>query len=189
MAIFPTKDSDGPPFNYTVGFWLREHPEILIMGLTMETMHGLLGVIYEQVRSGTRFNPDTYYQFVIENHRVAFVEITDPMGAFPMTMTERLMGDRSRLCSWSGPMHRIGSPGTRTSTLSTGSTRNFSGLGEAKTPALHHEEAMGHRTGDRGRYCDLRAGGLAGDVVGGTPRPDEYLQLRAPVRGLWRSRR
>ena len=94
MAIFPTKDNDGPPFNYSVGFWLREHPEILIMGLTMETMHGLLGVIYEQVRSGTRFNPDTYYQFVIENHRVAFVEIEDPMGAFPMTMTERLMGDQ-----------------------------------------------------------------------------------------------
>jgi hypothetical protein len=93
MAIFPTKEGDGPPFNYTVGFKLREHPELLIMGLNMETMHGLLGVIYEQVKSGTRFNPDTYYQFVIENHRVAFVEITDPFGEYPMTMTRHLMGE------------------------------------------------------------------------------------------------
>ena len=92
MSIFPTKEGDGLPFNYTVGFTLREHPELLIMGLNMETMHGLLGVIYEQVKSGTRFNPDTYYQFVIENHRVAFVEITDPLGEFPMTMTRHLMG-------------------------------------------------------------------------------------------------
>ena len=93
MSIFPTKEGDGLPFNYTVGFKLREHPELLIMGLNMETMHSLLGIIYEQVKSGTRFNPDTYYQFVIENHRVAFVEITDPLGEFPMTMTRHLMGE------------------------------------------------------------------------------------------------
>lgn len=100
MSIFPVKGQKGLPFNYTVGFKEREHPEILIMGLDAKTMHGILSVVYQQVKSGTRFNPDQYYSFVLNGHRVAFVEITDPVArgegvdySYPMSMTKRLMGD------------------------------------------------------------------------------------------------
>lgn len=94
MAIFPTKDKPGLSFNYTIGFKERDHAEILMMGLDMRTMHGVLGVVYDLVKSGTRFIPDTYYNFVLNGHRVAFVEITDPVGNdYPMTMTEHIEGE------------------------------------------------------------------------------------------------
>lgn len=98
MHIFPTKEGDGLPFNYTVGFTVREHPEILIMGLDSKTMHGILATVYEQVKSGTKFEPDRYYNFVLTTHRVAFVEISDPLdNRYPMTLTEHLMGEFTAL--------------------------------------------------------------------------------------------
>lgn len=94
MGIFPAKGQSGLPFNYTVGFKERDHPEVLIMGLDMQTMHGILGVVYNQIKSGTRFIPDTYYNFVLNGHRVAFLEIKEPLDTgYPMTMCRHLEGE------------------------------------------------------------------------------------------------
>ena len=109
MSIFPTKGHEGLPFNYTIGFKEREHPEVLMMGLPAETMHGVLGVVYQQVKSGTRFNPDTYYNFILNKHRVAFLEITDPMNnGYPMSMTKHLEGDFTAIqLVWPDEMDRF----------------------------------------------------------------------------------
>ncbi len=94
MSIFPVKGHEGLPFNYTVGFSILEHPEILILGLDHIQMHGILGGVYEKVKEGQKFRPDVYFTEVLSGYRTAFVEIPDPVdNDYPMTMTRRLLGD------------------------------------------------------------------------------------------------
>lgn len=96
IGVFPTKDMPGVPFNYTVGLHNYDHPEILIMGLPNEQLHGVLGAAYNAIKSGTRFTPDMYYNFVLNGHRVACVENLDYLGDYPMTMANALNGDGMR---------------------------------------------------------------------------------------------
>jgi len=94
MSIFPVKEDGTVAFNYSVGFTVRDHPEVMVMGLDYRTMHGILGTVYEQIKSGTRFIPDTYFNFVLNKHRVAFVEVTNIVEdtEYPMSMSRRIMG-------------------------------------------------------------------------------------------------
>ena len=98
MAIFPTKDEPGIPFNYTVGLCEMDHPELLTMGLNHEQAHGLLGSAVDLVKSGTRFAPNTYSDEVLQKGmHVAYVEVLDVHGEFPLGMATRLFGDISAL--------------------------------------------------------------------------------------------
>lgn len=94
ISVFPVKEDGTVPFNYTVGFTRREHPEVIMMGLDRRTMHGVLGAVYGQIKSGVRFIPDTYYNFVLNAHRVAFVEVTNVVDdtQYPMSMATHLLG-------------------------------------------------------------------------------------------------
>lgn len=95
MSIFPTKDLPGLPFNYTVGFSTHhDQPELLIMGMDHRQMHGVLGSAFVRMGGGERFRAGEYYHEVLVEHRVAFVEIPDPIdNGYPMSMTHRLMGE------------------------------------------------------------------------------------------------
>lgn len=98
MSIFPVEGHEGLPFNYTVGFARVNQPELLIMGMDHRQMHGILGSAYEQMKDGVRFRAGEYFHGVLIEHRVAFVEIADPVDTeYPMTMTRRLMGDFTAL--------------------------------------------------------------------------------------------
>jgi hypothetical protein len=99
MSIFPTQDSPGRSFNYTVGFSrYLDQPELLIMGLDHQQMHGILGAAYERMKAGDRFRAGEYFDGVLVDHRVAFVEIPDPMdNGYPMSMTHRLMNEFTAL--------------------------------------------------------------------------------------------
>lgn len=94
MSIFPVKEDGTVPFNYSVGFTVRDHPEVIILGLDHVQMHGILGAVYGQIKSGVKFIPDTYYNFVLNGHRVAFIEVTSVTEdtQYPMSMATHLMG-------------------------------------------------------------------------------------------------
>lgn len=95
ISVFPVKADDPVAFNYTVGFWGREHPEVVMLGLPHELMHGVLGVVYNQVKAGTRFNPDMFYSFVLSGYKCAFVEVVNVVEDtdYPLSMAVHLEGD------------------------------------------------------------------------------------------------
>jgi len=99
MAIFPTKDEPGLPFNYTVGLCEMDHPEILVMGMDPKQMHGLLSWVVEQIRNGVNYQPNTYSEEVLANgFHVAWVEVLDVHHEdFPLNMATRLFGDISAI--------------------------------------------------------------------------------------------
>lgn len=94
MMIFPTEESPGEPFNYTVGFAEYEHPDMIIIGLHGEQAHGVLSAAFEQIQKGTRYGPDEYYDDILVGFPVGFVEVLDPMGdEYMMSMTNRIYGE------------------------------------------------------------------------------------------------
>lgn len=96
ISVFPTQgDTDIVGFNYTVGLTLRDHPEVMVLGLDYVQMHGILTQVYEQVKSGVVFKPDTYYHLLLNQHRAAFVEVLNPVDdtAYPMSMAQHLLGE------------------------------------------------------------------------------------------------
>lgn len=92
IAVFPTRDEPGLPFNYTVGLSLENWPELLIMGMDSTMMHKLLWGIVQEMQKGVEFRPNTYSDKVLKDLRAAFVEIDDPAtDEFPMSMTINMM--------------------------------------------------------------------------------------------------
>ena len=95
VAVFPTTDAPGLPFNYSVGLSQSYlHPELIVMGLSPEQMHGVLWSVVHEIADGVRFEPNVYYDTVLKGLRVAFVAVDDPINDdFPMSTTRHLMGD------------------------------------------------------------------------------------------------
>lgn len=94
ISVFPTQDSPGLPFNYTVGFAEFEHPDLIMIGLNNEQAHGVLWAAFNQIKAGTRYNADEYYEEILVEFPVGFVEVLEPMNDdFPMSMTRRLYGE------------------------------------------------------------------------------------------------
>ena len=55
-AMHIPADEEGPGFGFTVGLYHTwKHPEILVMGLPLETAHELLTVAADRVRRGHRY--------------------------------------------------------------------------------------------------------------------------------------
>ena len=48
-----------------------------MMGMANQQMHGVLCSAVAQIEKGTRFNPNQYYDEVLVNYQVAFVEVDD----------------------------------------------------------------------------------------------------------------
>lgn len=93
ISVFPTESSPGVYFNYTVGLVELSHPDLLMMGLANNQMHGVLCSAVATIEKGTRFNPNQYYDEVLQNYQVAFVEVDDINDErFPMSMAKRLYG-------------------------------------------------------------------------------------------------
>jgi hypothetical protein len=66
-------DDDGPAFAYTVGLWeTLKHPEIIILGLKLQSMHGILNGCGEMIRKGARFEDGVQVADVISSYDVRF---------------------------------------------------------------------------------------------------------------------
>ena len=93
MSIFPVS-GEGLHFNYTVGLAEMDHPDLLIVGFDNRQMHEVLYSAVSHIQKGNQFQADTYSNSVLVDHRVAFVEVDDPLARpFPMSMTSRLYGE------------------------------------------------------------------------------------------------
>lgn len=67
-----------PAVAYTVGLHETfDHPEILTIGLPVETAHALLDECAADVEDGRKFAADTRETGVLEDHEVAFVSVGD----------------------------------------------------------------------------------------------------------------
>jgi hypothetical protein len=66
-------DADEPTFGYTIGLWeTLKHPEIIIFGLKLDTMHGVLNACGDLVRKGARFEDGGQTADVLEGYDVRF---------------------------------------------------------------------------------------------------------------------
>jgi hypothetical protein len=67
------EDDRGPGFAYTVGLHQAfAHPELLMSGLPLDTLHAVLNDIASQVASGVRFADGETSADVLEDYSVAF---------------------------------------------------------------------------------------------------------------------
>jgi hypothetical protein len=97
ITVFPTTEDSIEPFGYSVGFQLMEHPEVIVIGLGYDQMHHLLWNAYKTIQGGRRLRADTYSTDILEGLRVAFLEVLDPSGDYPLAMAHRLYGDVAAL--------------------------------------------------------------------------------------------
>ena len=73
------RKADRPGFAYTVGLLETfRHPEIIIFGLSAESMHAILNNCGDMIRKGERFEADTTAAGVIAKYDVRFRAVTDP---------------------------------------------------------------------------------------------------------------
>jgi hypothetical protein len=97
ISVFATEEELGQPgteaFTYTVGLLAEHnHPDLIVMGMMHEQAHSVLYSAYQAILRGVRFTPDTYSTEVLAGLRVAFLEVLDPLGAYPMSMVNHLFG-------------------------------------------------------------------------------------------------
>jgi hypothetical protein len=66
-------DDDAPGFAYTVGLWeTLKHPEIIILGLKLQSMHGILNGCGDLIRKGARFEDGVQAADVVSGYDVRF---------------------------------------------------------------------------------------------------------------------
>ena len=67
------EDAEGPGFAFTIGLYRRfEHPELIVVGLPPDTMHRLLNVAGEAVRSGQVYVAGQAYDDLLEAYSCTF---------------------------------------------------------------------------------------------------------------------
>ena len=67
------EDEKGPGFAYSIGLFHRyAHPEILVIGLRLDSMHGIINGIGEQIKTGERFVDGTEYSDILRGYDCAF---------------------------------------------------------------------------------------------------------------------
>jgi hypothetical protein len=76
------EDVEGPAFAFTIGLTKTfAHPEVIIFGLALSTMHGTLNNIGALVRAGKRFEPGDVTQELLKRYACEFVRV--PRSAYP----------------------------------------------------------------------------------------------------------
>jgi len=73
-------EADGylPAFSYTIGLFEKcSHPEVLIMGLPVQTHAGLLESICEEIKTGITYEAGKSYSGILNEYDVQFLRIAD----------------------------------------------------------------------------------------------------------------
>lgn len=69
---------EGPPFAYTVGMFGMGHPELLIVGVSMNDAAGVLNTLGERIRAGANLLPGELITFEEWPHRIVAEEVPNP---------------------------------------------------------------------------------------------------------------
>jgi uncharacterized protein DUF4262 len=68
-----TEDDEGPGFAFTIGLHKRfEHPELIVFGLPLDTMHLMLNAAGEAVRAGRAYAVGQSYDDVLNGYSCTF---------------------------------------------------------------------------------------------------------------------
>jgi hypothetical protein len=75
-------EGTSPAWAFTIGLYESfEHPEVLIMGLPVETLMAMANVIGEQVKSGARFAPGVRYGDILDGFDCQFEPVDESLYA------------------------------------------------------------------------------------------------------------
>jgi len=67
------EDDEGPGFAFTIGLFQRfDHPELIVFGLPLDTMHLMLNGAGEAVRAGRPFAAGHNYDDILEGYDCTF---------------------------------------------------------------------------------------------------------------------
>jgi hypothetical protein len=67
------EDDEGPGFAFTIGLWQRfEHPELILFGLPLDTMHLMLNGAGAAVRDGRSYRAGRSYADILEGYDCTF---------------------------------------------------------------------------------------------------------------------
>jgi hypothetical protein len=67
------EDDEGPGFAFTIGLFKRfRHPELIVFGLPLDTMHEMLNTAGEAVRAGRPYESGGSYDDILETYRCTF---------------------------------------------------------------------------------------------------------------------
>jgi hypothetical protein len=70
------EDEEGSAFAFSVGFFeTLGHPEIILFGLRLETMHSLINHIGDKIKSGSRFEHGQVATDILTGYEVMFVNV------------------------------------------------------------------------------------------------------------------
>jgi hypothetical protein len=72
-VIEVAEDDEGPGFAFTIGLYRRfQHPELIVFGLALDTMHLMLNAAGEAVRAGRTYAAGQNYEDVLEGYACTF---------------------------------------------------------------------------------------------------------------------
>lgn len=72
-VIKVSEDDEGPGFAFTIGLFRRfEHPELILFGLPLETMHAMLNGAGAAVRDGAAYSAGRDYDDILEGYHCTF---------------------------------------------------------------------------------------------------------------------
>ena len=116
VGLLPAEGEE-PAFAYTIGLQQRfGHPELIVFGLALETMHVILNTCGELVREGASFAPGVPTSGILRGHDVSFRAVRDraSLGEY-LGYATRYYGDRPLTvlqCLWPDKAGRFpGEPG------------------------------------------------------------------------------
>ena len=67
------EDDEGPAFAFTIGLWKRfQHPELIVFGLPLETMHQMLNGAGAAVGAGRPYAAGQSYDDILEGYSCTF---------------------------------------------------------------------------------------------------------------------
>ncbi len=80
-------------FAYTIGLHQLGHPELLVLGVSQDTVGGLLNEVAARVRGGTALAPNDILSFDEWPHRVAVEVVPNPEEILLMAMDSAALRD------------------------------------------------------------------------------------------------
>ena len=81
-VIKVSAESDSPTFAYTVGLYRTfGHPEVIMLGLGLDTMHQLLNDLADAVRQGHRFATGEVSDRLLDGYDVTFHTVPERQNA------------------------------------------------------------------------------------------------------------
>lgn len=75
VVMIPASDYF-PSFAYSIGlFESYKHPEVICFGLSEDSGHGVINVIGEMIKEGTRFESNKNYKGIYKNDKAIFLDV------------------------------------------------------------------------------------------------------------------